>query len=509
MEQSCDVPRQMRLPFDDGDRLLNSLAARFLRLPPLPPAEIAPWPRAPGGESLAGDAVARGVATLQAQCLWWLHTRPLQRLTDAAGNVHLRVCGALDYVIDRRHHVVFGAAVDVPDANAPDLAWSAGRCENIAVLRPLCTPRWLDYLACRPEGVFGARGAGDPMQLPLWQQRPDTMQALPEIRRIVDARLRRTLAFRRLRAALAYWLVRCIDQRLVALALRARTTPGRLGLSSPQMGDVWLHRSIFERVAEENPRLLPAVAAWLSYPNRLPPGAQDAVPWMRTDLRERDLPPKAWRYLAVHGTRCLTAGARVGVSWVQIVRWLRALENAHWPVPPPRGWIGMLDDQVGVPTDYDQGVGSVPGWFWNWVCTAAHACAHDAAALAQHESECTWGGWLAPVSWRTYRRLQVVPLLSARDVYDEGQALHNCAADYVEDCRADRYLMISLREPGTGRRVALLGLARAAVGEPWEWHQLAGPCNRSVPAWVHRFAQGVARKVRQVDDPSRASSLAA
>ncbi len=65
------------------------------------------------------------------------------------------------------------------------------------------------------------------------------------------------------------------------------------------------------------------------------------------------------------------------------------------------------------------------------------------------------------------------------------------------------YLLLSLRDPISDKRVALMGLRRSST-DAWELKELSGPCNRPVPGWVEPISDTVLEMVRQADEAQRA-----
>ena len=75
--------------------------------------------------------------------------------------------------------------------------------------------------------------------------------------------------------------------------------------------------------------------------------------------------------------------------------------------------------------------------------------------------------------------------------------MHNCADSYTRACTHGEKLLVSLRHAASGRRVALIELIHHDAPPHWTVGQVAGPCNRNVPAHLHRRAQQIATVVSQ------------
>ncbi len=555
MEDPCTLPAQLKIEGDIGSRLLNVAALRAQRLGRAQMRTVHRRKCLAANPHRVGDTVALGVAGMLAHFRKRLRANPIEIERGYRGGSIVRVFGALEYVFDWPHRCIKTQGVDGQShlftnrEGMPELLDSALAYENIDLKSPLCSPYWLLYLAFSPDGICGRATDLDVYQQPLWPDCPHIVQVLDIVCRAVYRQLRADPEFQRFRSVLSYRLLELAGVDEVDLALRAGAYRRGQGLDARDVSRVWKYRPLYLRVARENPRLLPVLAAWLEHKG-LPDdhGIEDAVPVMRQDLLDDGLPPRAWRYLTEHDPHTLVYRKDRALSWYVLLDVLHRLHTARWPQPPPRGFLGFLNDTAGSPQSYTEPGTGVPGWFWNWACQAARDCVHDPRryhhlrdqlvrwaclvresaprpdsnqqrrrlqwlqSWAEHqESLCafsdqdTWGEWLRGVPWENIRRLQVVPLLSPRALLDEGIAMHNCADRYLSDCSKGVYLLLSLRSPVSGKRVALLGLERNCGNGDWQRAELMGPCNRPAPAWVVQLADGILAMVRKADDAQRAA----
>lgn len=555
MENPCTLPAQLVINGDLGSQLLNAAVLRQERLRSSPSRSPRDTARHRRLAHQLQDTVTLGTAALLEHCRKLLRTAPLEIIPGSDGSTAVRVCKALEYVIDEANCRIHARAVDSSQRlitnrrGMPQRTDTALVYENIELHRPLRKPFWLRYVAQLPDGICGSSTDADVFQLPLWKESPHAAQVLDAICQQAYQRLQTDPNFLRLRAALSYRLLESVGTCTVDLALRSRTDPHGWGLDARHVCQVWRHRQLYVRMDRENPHLLPALSAWLhSRRHSTAQDLKDAVPAMRQELLDRGLPPQAWRYLVEHGPRALVYRPGVYLSWPALIQLLRQLHKSRWPAPPPRGLLGLLNDIAGSSESYMTAGDGLPGWFWNWTCREARACRGDTQryrqlqdnvvqwawlvrecrprpdsnqqrsrlrwleSWASHQESITaqsnqdaWGQWLRELPWETIKRLRVVPLLSPRAVREEGLAMHNCADRYLPDCRDGNYLLLSLRQPDNGKRVALLGLTRQHIQAPWEQSALAGPCNRQPPTWVEPIANAVLTLVHRGEEAQRRS----
>lgn len=530
------LPLALQLCLDDGiaSRLLNAALCRKSDPEPQPePITSSPYQK---------DMAVHGADILLAHVDKQINGRPLRTVRDQRGHTRLRVCGVFDYVIDYGQREVWvepapGADRQNAQHPGPSNEYIPPRIHHVDLLNPLSRPAWLEHLLRWPGALPWATLLPAQGQASLWASDEDGAEQLAaRICSIAQRRLQRSPAYRALRLGIASELMQCIGPHVMHLAMRARTATHNNTLVSSHLGRIWKHLAAFERLERENPQLLPVLAAWLdeARPRAKPPLA-DAVPSMRAALLANGLPPRAWRYLAHHGPRRLNLREGQAMTWQRLCNALKALNAAHWPAPPPRGFAALLSDMAGDPDSFDHSENGVPGWFWHWACTAAHqlegntpayrALCNELGSLAwlvrRHQphpdsnqrrrglawlrtwaatqaqidalpTAPTWGRWLQGVCWQAVAPWHVVPLLSPRALLQEAWAMHNCADSSTSACAQAKKLLISLRHGATGRHVALIELIRQKEAPHWELGQVAGPCNRIAPAAVQRRAQQIA-----------------
>lgn len=369
------------------------------------------------------------------------------------------------------------------------------------------------------------------------------MRALSRVTALVFRQLRNDTAMVSLRHQLATALTLHIGPALVNLAMYARLRPNEACLNARHLNLVWQHRAAYETMQRENPRLSVALTAWLLHDKandkkRL----SDVLPQMRRDLLASGLPPKAWRYLVQHGTRRLLPKQSNLSPWKALEDTLRALSAARWPKLPPREFLRLLRDTAGPPDTYEAAAEGVLGWFWQMACNEAYACqgdtrayldlcdripywawlvrefglqpdhnqrrrvakwlrevARDQEQFAESDDQPAWALWLQTIPWGEVAGVRVVPLLSTGALLQESIALHNCADGFATECSRGSVILLSLREQTTDRRLALACLERR--GNSWIMNQVAGPCNKPAPDWLHRSAAHAGDLVRRYFSP--------
>lgn len=341
------------------------------------------------GEVLS-DIIALGSQALIAHVGQLLHKNPVQVIQNTTSVTCLRVCAALDYVIDRAQQQVWAE----PSPHTPRESRSTvqppwyhpmnGKFSDFDVLNPLCKHMWLNYIAARP-GWFGytfSRHKGTQKQL--FIENDEMAHALRMVVRATWQHFCRDAAFIALRHQVATALTLHIGPNNINLAMRARLRIGPAVLHAKHLNLVLRHQRAFTTMACENPKLLPALTAWLQHDKNdcvdNSPSSIDALPAIRRDLLATGLPPLAWRYLAQHGFKRLQPHKVAYSYWLSLIETLKALNVARWPSLPPRGFLRLLRDTAGPPQRYeDIGDRSAAGWFWQMTCEAAQACQGDTA----------------------------------------------------------------------------------------------------------------------------------
>lgn len=491
-------------------------------------------PAAPKSPSLTGDVfndlVALGSRDLIGRVGKLLLNNPIHVIQESDSVTRIRVCEALDYVIDRNHKQVRAESspLSVHETRATEQPpWHfamTGASNDFDVLNPLCKPAWLSYIAARP-GWFGyafSRHKGTQKQLFIEQD--EVARALRQVVRAVWRHFFRDHAFIALRHQVAIALVQHIGTGTIDLAMRSRLPGVPAVLNAKHLNMVLRHQDAFVNMARENPRLLVALTAWLANFKDTkcePVGMAVALPAMRRDLLASGLPPKAWRYLAQHGFKRLQPRQVQTTPWAAMIRTLRALNAARWPALPPACFLRMLQDVAGYPSAFEQSSNDLAGWFWQWMCNAAHDRKTDTESyrylfdsvpkwawmvrhyqlqpdknqrrkgiewlefmtdvvqsLAAKPDEPEWALWLPAEGWDNSNRLKAVPLQSPTALVREAIALHNCADAFQNRCRAENTVLISLRLWATDKRVALVSFELA--GGEWRLTQMAGQCNQPI-----------------------------
>ncbi len=491
------------------------------------------------------DVIALGTVALCQHVQRLLSGNPLQVIIENPDITRIRVCGAFDYVIDRNKQCVLSHPAPLTHrerASKQQPPWDHPfelPIDMVEVLNPLARPAWLEHIAARP-GWFGyAFARHDEDQAQLFVDEEQQFIALSRVTRSVFYQLQRHPALVALQHALSTTLTLHIDPSLVSLAMRARVHTGNVSLTARHLNLVWRHRQAFATMEQEAPRLLPLLTAWLTHRSaNVQAKLTHALPAIRQQVLAAGLPPKAWRYLVQHGMKRLLPLRTPQTTWDALINTLRALAAARWPLLPPRDFLRLLHDSAGPPKSYDLGCkDGVPGWFWQMACEEAVARRSNGVAylefydrvpelawlvreyglrpdqnqrrkkmtwlceLAQKYREQAllddapaWALWLQDIPWNTVKTVGVVPLLSRGAVVKEALALHNCADYYIDACREESRVLLSLRDLRTGKRVALVCLE--PCGNSWMLREVAGPCNRPVSDGVRKIVDQVTGLVR-------------
>lgn len=554
MDSSFVPTAQLVLEFEDATRLLNAAVCRMWRRFGGSKRRTVPDSRAKARERCP-TTVELGTAALLDQCRNLLRDDPIEVYPGGYWRAEsIWLFNAFKFAFDEDSCRIEVCPRDFIQRFLSDCQSGMERTETMSaygridIFRPLATPFWLQFVAHLPNGICAGSTIDDAFQLPLWPEYPNALQALDRICSNAYEVLRHDADFKRLQAVLSYRLIERIGAPVFSLVLRARANPHVDTPDTAGVCRVWKYLPLYERMGRENPHLLPLLDVWLQerQPLRMR-GWTDAVPVIRGELLDIGLAPRAWRYLCAQGVHRLARGDNQYVNWRRIVGWLLALGHARWPDLPPPGFLGLLNDTAGPPTSYTEGSKAVPGWFWNWACAEANASCADPQAYRCLQDEIvrlawlvrryqprpdsnqrrrgldwlvawadkkeaetrlsstdTWNLWLRSLPWEGIDRVRVVPLLSPRSLREEGIALHNCADRYEDVCRAEDCILLSLRDPASGKRIALMGLDRNRGGGIWQLTSLRGPCNRGVAPWVSKLANRVATMVRRGDEAEQA-----
>jgi len=104
-----------------------------------------------------------------------------------------------------------------------------------------------------------------------------------------------------------------------------------------------------------------------------------------------------------------------------------------------------------------------------------------------------YGHWEPLLDAFTVDAHTITPLANAADLVREGLQMRHCAADYVDACRAGHYLMFSVAQHKTGKRVATVGIKKA--GKHWKLDQLSGKANIDPGPSMQRIAKLIRKRV--------------
>lgn len=486
------------------------------------------------------DTIALGVGALLAHVVRYLETDPIRCLTVGDGQLRIRVFGALDYVVDQRQRRVWlepsplTKREEMCKQRSPWNQCVEPYLDNVDLLNPLCKPAWLMYIVARPGLLPYTSRSLDQNQRHLFTSIDALESALFEMIEKVGEVLQNCSAMTAARHRIASMLVMTIDVGLVDLALRSRLYPANACLLAQHLNLVWSNLPTFQTMERENPRLLVALAAWLTHEGRscVVPGA-DAIPLMKNAILATGLSQKAWRVLAENGLRRLLPSQLNRSVWQSLILSLKALDASRWPSLAPRGFLRLMHDSAGRPDTFNTSIGGVPGWFWQIVCNEAfdlrgnakayqelfdsvprwawlvrkyafhpdknqlrRGCSWLRGAVQFHQdledgednrNAPAWALWVQAAQWCTGGKLLVVPLLTPSALVAEGRALHNCADNYISRCQRGNAILFSIRDKFTGRRHALVSTIRR--GRHWAFDQIAGPCNEPVQPYLEKYAK--------------------
>ena len=530
MKTPNEIHIQFHIQDGIGPRLINAATLKKLRRSTAGRERFTLTPSLTG--DVLTDMIALGSDALADHTRRLIRNNPLETIVRCDRQTRVRVCGALDYVIDRAKRSVWvePAPLSARERSAKESPpWHhpfCGPLDVIDILNPLSRHSWLVYVAARPAWFGYAFARHDDGQYNLFVQQSEMTYAHTLVTSIAWQQVRDDYATVALRHQLASTLTLHIGPGLVNLAMQARFETRRASLNARHLKLVWRHQAAFEAMHRENRRLLPALTVWLQH-DKYSGQARltDALPQMRQDVLASGLPPRAWRYLAQHGIKRLLSSQLHYSPWRSLLTSLHALNAARWPTLPPRGFLRLLEAAAGQPESYESPGKGVPGWFWQMACNEAYARRGNTDAyldlsdriplwawlarefalkpdknqrrkgiawlrkvaraheqLAQPDDAPTWAFWLQPVQFNCASRLKVVPLLTPAALLQEAITLHNCADTYTNRCQQGTHLLLSLRDHVTGKRVALACLERNS--ESWILGQVAGPCNKPVSRLV-------------------------
>jgi hypothetical protein len=521
-----------------GPQLANALVKKRLRI--VKKADAHPRAHLKLSGDVYADTIALGAMALLRHVEQLLSTNPLQVVAQEGSVLRIRVCGALDYVIDRDNHAVWVESSPLTcreRASKKYPPWDPrieSRVVDVDLLNPLCKRHWLVHIAARPD--WFCYGPGESVQGgdQLFADSDLMKLVLERVVELVWSRLKDSTAMVALRHRLAATLTLHVGSRLISTAMRARVYPTTASLQARHLNLVWRHNSAFQIMEQENPNLLVALTAWLSHSKSSDrTDLADALPAMKADLLDTGLSPKAWRVLAVHGLKRLLPSHQTHSIWHSMIGTLKALQTSRWPAVPPQGFIRLMLDAAGRPDSYDSADIGVPGWFWHYTCNEANAVKGNTTAYqalfdsiprwawlvrkygicpdknqrrkgiawlraaAQHYEKVeqqdhtgdipSWSLWIQSAEWDTVKMFAVIPLLSPNSMVNEAVAMHNCADSYIGRCQTGNTLLLSLGDLVSGKRVALA--STILKRDVWVLGQVVGPCNAPVAEAIRDVAK--------------------
>ena len=498
------------------------------------------------------DLIALGTNALVAHIGQLLAKTPVRIIVQSNAVTRIRVCGALDYVIDRAQQQVWAERAPLTQRElraTQQTPWhqtANDKHHNVDLLNPMCKPVWLNYVATRPGWPGYAFLRHKVAQGKLFIEMEEQQYVLEMIVQAAWRYLFRDKAFIALRHVLTSTLTLQLGASAVSLAMRSRLKTDQIALDARHMSLVLRHQRAFDTMARETPQLLPGLTAWLLHGKNDSAATAlnvcDALPLMRADLLGADLQPRAWRYLVAHGFKRLQPHHAAYNPWLCMLQTLRALAASRWPALAPRGFLRLLHDTAGDPLHYEQTCDrSAAGWFWELACNEAAACEGDTAeysylcdlipqwawmvrhyqlkrdknqrrkgrewlafmsdaveSLTLKDTVPEWALWLPADGWRdddvVHHKLKIVPLQCMGALRQEAFALHNCADAFEDRCRPESHVLLSLRVWATDKPVALVCVERRGCN--WVLGQVAGPCNQPVRPWVRVLALQAAVWVR-------------
>lgn len=111
-----------------------------------------------------------------------------------------------------------------------------------------------------------------------------------------------------------------------------------------------------------------------------------------------------------------------------------------------------------------------------WRTLVRRAQAHLARQLALQQQD--HASWVTELERQVIDGFEFLPANTAEGLMEEGQAMHHCVFDFVDQCARRTHEVVSIRDAASGRRVATLLCRRA--NDRWVIDQLAGFANRLV-----------------------------
>ncbi len=362
---------------------------------------------------------------------------------------------------------------------------------------------------------------------------------------VVYKQLKHDIRFIKLRKCLLFKAFG-LDMSLVKIALRARMTTNNCLLVSWLYQLVWQHEGIYRQVNDENPQLLPMTT--LAIKTGKLEFKTDPVKELKQALREDGVSEAGWKYLCFHGSRIFKPiwNLPYHSNWDDTVDYLIFLEKAHFPAPPkpltfeilfsysentnlywkylPSQFVALLlkeadeyrneEDLSRIKTEAAQVLFWIEkeGWplnksqrtDWRVLCCRVDKWLEEWCQIQAANDD----PWEPVVESFVCGDFLIEPLTTECELIEEGIKMHNCVADFAEDCREDDAHILSVRHYKTGKHVATIGLEKSDDSFEWELYDVLGVANTRVSKTIKNIADVVVKKANgELDDDEPYNSL--
>ena len=150
--------------------------------------------------------------------------------------------------------------------------------------------------------------------------------------------------------------------------------------------------------------------------------------------------------------------------------------------------------------NFDRNQRSAP---WTWFVLQQENWHRD--VLARKEKDMKESHWESLLDGCTLKDFEIIPLITAMELYYEGKNMKHCVASYYKECMRNKSRIFSLKKDD--KRIATLELrpdlaALSPAGKSdilnitceWRVGQLRGPCNKVVSGGVKDLAKMVCEK---------------
>lgn len=142
------------------------------------------------------------------------------------------------------------------------------------------------------------------------------------------------------------------------LCQKARTNVHRGTMRASHVRRVFANIGAYRQIERENAVLLPILTAFLEFGQALVEGI-DPLFQVKEAMLEAGLSEAAWRYLSRHGWRLFKQPWHLSIDqsvWEIAIRYLKLLEHAGLPAPPPPSLVVPLLSAFNVPAEFGSGV---------------------------------------------------------------------------------------------------------------------------------------------------------